>query len=153
MNKVTVMILGVLVIVGIGYFLIRGNNQVQPQTNLEVPAPGNENVEETVVNSTGTDETIVDSERQSEARKIDIVSRNFSYDPEFIETESGETIVINFQNSGIHTFTIDELGIDEPLSGDSVIIEFTPERSGSFEYYCAIPGHKEQGMVGELIVN
>ena len=150
MNKITVMVLGVLVVAVIGYILFRGNNQMQPQTSLEVPAPGNEGVEETVVVPAESDES---SEVQSEAIEINIVSRSYIYDPEFIEVERGETVVINFQNSGIHTFTIDELGINESLSGSSATVEFTPEETGTFEFYCSIPGHKERGMMGELIVN
>lgn len=153
MNKITVTTLGALTIAVVGYFFLRGNNQVQSQTSLRVPAPGNGNVEETVVNFADTDETIIVPERQSGVREIDIVSRSFIYDPEIIEVERGETVVISFQNSGIHTFTIDELGIDKPLRGNSVTVEFTPRETGTFEFYCAIPSHKEQGMIGELIVN
>lgn len=35
--------------------------------------------------------------------------------------------------------------------GRSVVVEFTPTATGSFEYFCTIPGHAEHG-VGELIV-
>lgn len=150
MNKITITTLMVLIIAGVGYFLFRGNNQSQPQTSLRVPAPGNEGVEETVVVPVEPDGS---SEVQSEAREINIVSRNFIYDPEVIEAERGETVVISFQNSGTHTFTIDELGINESLSGGSTTVEFTSRESGTFEFYCAIPGHKEQGMIGVLTVN
>lgn len=150
MNKITVTILGVLVVVVIGYILFRGNNQVQLQTSLEVPAPGNEGIEETVIVPGESDES---SEVQSGAREISIASRSYIYDPEFIEVERGEVVTINFQNSGIHTFTIDELGINESLRGSSVTVEFTPDEIGTFEFYCSIPGHKERGMMGELIVN
>ena len=154
MNKIIATALIALMIVGVGLFLLRGNNQAQQQMSLGVSAPENENIEDTMVNSANTDdETIIGPEGQSEAREIDIVSDNFIYDPKFIEVEKGETIVINFQNIGIHTFTIDELGINESLRGNSVTVEFTPGESGTFEFYCAIPGHKELGMIGELIIN
>ncbi|RIK35706.1 MAG: nitrite reductase, copper-containing [Chloroflexi bacterium] len=37
-------------------------------------------------------------------------------------------------------------------AGESMVIEFTPDGGGDFEFYCAVPGHKEAGMVGTLTV-
>lgn len=31
-------------------------------------------------------------------------------------------------------------------------VEFTPTAVGTYEFYCAVTGHKEAGMVGRLIV-
>jgi len=31
-------------------------------------------------------------------------------------------------------------------------LEFTPTEAGAYEFYCSVSGHKEQGMVGKLIV-
>jgi nitrite reductase (NO-forming) len=36
--------------------------------------------------------------------------------------------------------------------GDEVRGAFVAERAGSYEFYCALPGHKEAGMVGTLHV-
>jgi nitrite reductase (NO-forming) len=36
--------------------------------------------------------------------------------------------------------------------GSSVTLEFTPDRDGTFPYYCTIPGHRQAGMEGKLIV-
>ncbi|MGE5251264.1 MAG: copper-containing nitrite reductase [Bacteroidota bacterium] len=36
--------------------------------------------------------------------------------------------------------------------GNSVTLEFTPDRDGTFVYYCAVPGHRQAGMEGKLIV-
>jgi nitrite reductase (NO-forming) len=77
---------------------------------------------------------------------------NFFFSPSSMTLVKGQPVKITFQNSGTHTFTIDELGINEPLRGSSATIEFTPTQSGTFEYYCAIPGHKEAGMFGSLEV-
>lgn len=87
------------------------------------------------------------------AKEISITSSNFSFSPNNITLTQGQAVKITFQNSGTHTFTIDELGVDRSITGSSTTIEFTPTKSGTFEYYCAIPGHKEQGMLGNLTVN
>jgi nitrite reductase (NO-forming) len=36
--------------------------------------------------------------------------------------------------------------------GNSVTLEFSPDRDGTFVYYCTIPGHRQAGMEGKLIV-
>ncbi|TMW73916.1 plastocyanin/azurin family copper-binding protein [Alteribacter natronophilus] len=38
-----------------------------------------------------------------------------------------------------------------PHETSSII--FTPLKTGTYEFFCTIPGHKEAGMRGTLIVN
>jgi nitrite reductase (NO-forming) len=54
-----------------------------------------------------------------------------------------------------HNITIDEFKAksgDVSGQGKSVMLEFTPGREGTFAYYCAIPGHRQAGMEGKLLV-
>lgn len=37
--------------------------------------------------------------------------------------------------------------------GSSTTLEFTPNKSGSFVYYCDLPGHRQAGMEGKFEVN
>lgn len=65
-------------------------------------------------------------------------------------------ITINLTNTGaaVHNFTIDELGVSsgDYSSGQTGQVTFNTGAPGEYEYYCSIPGHKEAGMVGKLIV-
>jgi uncharacterized cupredoxin-like copper-binding protein len=36
--------------------------------------------------------------------------------------------------------------------GTTGTLQFTPKAKGTYEFYCSIPGHKDGGMVGKLIV-
>lgn len=36
--------------------------------------------------------------------------------------------------------------------GNSVVMEFTPDKEGTFAYFCDIPGHRQAGMEGKFIV-
>ncbi len=36
--------------------------------------------------------------------------------------------------------------------GQTVSIKFIPKETGEFEFYCSVPGHKEAGMKGTIIV-
>ena len=65
------------------------------------------------------------------------------------------TITIDFTNNDLfwHTFTVEALGIDvrAPVKGHGQVSINAP--AGSYEFFCAIPGHKQIGMRGTLIVN
>ena len=64
------------------------------------------------------------------------------------------TITVDFTNNDLfwHTFTIPALGVDirTPVKGQGQMSFNAPP--GSYEFFCAIPGHKQIGMRGTLIV-
>jgi nitrite reductase (NO-forming) len=69
----------------------------------------------------------------------------------------GDTIRLTVINGDpvLHDLVIDEFGADtgEMLGQDeTVILEFVVDRPGEFTYYCSIPGHKQVGMHGLLVV-
>jgi len=81
-----------------------------------------------------------------------MVSGNVFFSPKDLTLKKDQPVKITFSNTGSHIFTIDELGIREPLRGNTVTVELTPDQSGSFEYYCSVPGHRSGGMFGSLVV-
>ena len=81
----------------------------------------------------------------------------------------GDKIVFDVVNDGVsfHAFgvTADEEGFEgifpgseiasatSPLkAGEGGTSEFIPTESGTYYYICTVPGHRMQGMVGEIIV-
>jgi nitrite reductase (NO-forming) len=60
---------------------------------------------------------------------------------------SGEGAVHNLHVDGVDAQSEDVVG-----QGNSVVLEFTPDKEGTFAYYCNIPGHRQAGMEGKLIV-
>ena len=89
-----------------------------------------------------------------------------------ITAKVGDKLVFNVLSTGIsfHSFgvTADESGaatsglfpdsvIASPtapmLSGDSGTSEFIPPEPGTYYYLCTVPGHRELGMVGEIVVS
>ena len=92
-------------------------------------------------------------QEQTQAPEVDMLDIRF--DPPTITIPANTDVVVNLVNSGAapHNFNVDALGVH---SGDyaagqtgSVTINAPP---GEYEYICAVPGHKEAGMVGKLIV-
>ena len=71
-----------------------------------------------------------------------------------ISVKKGDRVRIKVTNTkGTHDFAIDEYGIKEmtPLDKETVI-EFTADKAGEFTYYCSMPGHRQGGQFGTLIV-
>lgn len=79
---------------------------------------------------------------------------NFGFLPKEIKVKQGQTIKIRLtSDDSPHTFTIDELGVNQEFTwGKDTDISFVASKKGTFQFYCAVPGHKESGMVGTLTV-
>jgi len=86
-----------------------------------------------------------------------------------VKMEVGDKVVFNVDNSGksFHSFgvTTEDEGFggivsgsevataSNPLKpGDSGTSEFVAGEEGVYYYICTVPGHREQGMVGKIIV-
>jgi uncharacterized cupredoxin-like copper-binding protein len=105
---------------------------------------------------------------------------SFAFEPDVLEANTGEVIEIAVQNAEpvLHDFTIDKIDADvhvsylggtgqhlhaepekvadvhfaltEPGSG---IVHLKIHEPGEYVFYCTVPGHREGGMEGKLIVN
>jgi plastocyanin len=69
-------------------------------------------------------------------------------------TANACTVTIAFTNNDLfrHTFTISALGVDiqTPVKGSRrVSFNGTP---GTYEFFCAVPGHEQIGMKGRLTI-
>ena len=80
--------------------------------------------------------------------------------PATITARVNTPVRLMLDNSGgalAHDWTIDDFGGQKleakAQPGQRATAEFTPTTAGSFQFYCAEPGHKEAGMVGTLTVN
>jgi len=86
-----------------------------------------------------------------------------------INAKVGDRIIFNILNAGksFHSFgvTLDDEGFGGILSGTAVASpnsplkpgeggnsEFIPGEPGTYYYICTVPGHREMGMVGTIIV-
>ncbi len=104
---------------------------------------------------------------------------NFAFTPSVLEVSAGEVLEIAIQNveAVLHDFTIDEIDADvhisylggtgqhahaeaevdadlhfaltEPASG---VVHIKIHEPGEYVIYCSVPGHREAGMEGTLIV-
>jgi uncharacterized cupredoxin-like copper-binding protein len=94
-------------------------------------------------------------ETAAAATAVDVVSFDIYFEPSEVTIPADTDVTVNLPNEGVtpHNFSIDELGIDvdiAPGATEQVVINAP---AGEYEYYCNVPGHKQAGMVGTLIVS
>jgi nitrite reductase (NO-forming) len=84
-------------------------------------------------------------------------SGGLRYDREVLRVAAGSTVEFAFQNldGQDHTFVVDELNV-AMLAGPGQTLRATvavhPRNRGTFAFHCRIPGHREGGMEGRVIV-
>ncbi len=87
---------------------------------------------------------------------VSMTATEFKYDPSVINASPGQTINLTVKNIGSvqHTWVLDQGNIKMTIDpGKSETKTFTaPTAPGTYQFYCDEPGHKEAGMVGQLIV-
>ncbi len=86
---------------------------------------------------------------------IEINCQKSFYTPDVIRVKKGEPVVLLVKASDVaHGFAIDEFDIAKEVApGQPVKIEFTPDKTGEFFFYCVVRcGKKHLKMRGKLIV-
>lgn len=105
---------------------------------------------------TSTESSDTSTSASSGSADISISETEFALDPSDPTAEAGE-VTIEAVNDGstVHNLEIEGNGVEEevedidPGSSGEVTVDLEP---GTYEIYCAIGDHREQGMDGELTV-
>jgi plastocyanin len=85
--------------------------------------------------------------------EVDLESGNFFFKQDVITANAGDRVKVNFiNNSGFHTFVIDESNTKVSVSEGESLTFVAPSMPGSYAFYCDIGSHRAQGMHGTLIV-
>jgi nitrite reductase (NO-forming) len=91
----------------------------------------------------------------SAAQKIEVSGFNFGFTPKTITVKKGQKVELTFKSTdGTHDFYIDELNVKSKMvqTGTSTTVEFTPDKAGTFDYYCSVGNHRAMGMQGKITV-
>ena len=87
---------------------------------------------------------------------IDVSETEFALDPSEATVEAGEvTITATNDGATVHNLEVEGNGVEEitddlePGASDELTLELEP---GTYEMYCAIGTHADQGMEGEITV-
>jgi uncharacterized cupredoxin-like copper-binding protein len=80
----------------------------------------------------------------------------FTFTPREVVASVGLPVTVTVANGGRvdHDFRIEAIDVKIPpvAPGKSASTTFTPARKGPLEFFCTVPGHKEVGMKGILLV-
>ncbi len=148
-NKILIAVIGII-LVALAIFLLMRN------MNRDTMSPTENTQEQTAPqrNLTGFIEGDVTVEEDG-AKEFTINGTSFSYDVQQLNVKKGDRVTITFSSvNGTHDFNIDELNVHSEVvdTGETTTVEFVADEVGTFEYYCSVMNHREQGMVGSLIV-
>lgn len=92
-----------------------------------------------------------------DAPLIHVIGNEFGYSPASFIVEAGHAFTVMLHNEGAleHDITIDgfeELGGIHLIAGEDGMNTFMLDEPGEYTYYCTVPGHREAGMTGTLVV-
>jgi uncharacterized cupredoxin-like copper-binding protein len=90
-----------------------------------------------------------------DATEIVVNASEFQFSPANLQVPAGVPVTITLVNIGVveHDITIDELGFHILANPGERVSETITIPAGIYEVYCAVPGHREAGMVGELVAS
>ncbi len=89
------------------------------------------------------------------SQNITVTATEFKFDPATITVKAGDKVTLTLNNKGTleHTFVQPDLNINlKAAAGQSASTTFTATKAGSYQVVCDVPGHKEAGMVGTIVV-
>jgi uncharacterized cupredoxin-like copper-binding protein len=112
---------------------------------------------------------------------VKIIAREMKFEPAEIHAARGKALHVALENKGtvLHDWNVagltareapsphahhskhgHETGNTSPAGihamaepGSTASLQFEPTEAGVYEFYCSVPGHREAGMKGRLIVH
>jgi len=103
--------------------------------------------------ATGADTGGATAEPAAAGQEVTITGHDIYFDPADVTIKAGKvTFILPNEGAAMHNFAIDDLGIsvDMPPGTTETVDADIP--AGTYQYYCNVPGHKDAGMVGTLVV-
>jgi cytochrome c oxidase subunit II len=91
----------------------------------------------------------------TDVRVINVTAKQFEYIPATIDVKKGVPVRIVLTSEDVtHGFAIDAFKINVSVEkGKQTIIDFTPDKAGTYEYYCTVfCGFGHMGMRGRMNV-
>lgn len=87
-------------------------------------------------------------------RTIHMGVRQYVWEPKQLIVKKGELVRLVIHNADVkHGLVIPDLGVNQDIPPEGAVVEFTPEKRGTFEFFCSVwcgEGHME--MQGSITV-
>ncbi len=137
----------VILVLGVGGFLLMSNNSAQnTQPTMQPTASTMPTTSEQPASGAATMGTI---------KEFTLDGSNFKFVPNEIKVKAGDTVRVTLKNvGGMHDFAIKDLNIATKITkvGEEATVEFTAPKAGTYEFICTVGNHAAQGMTGTLTV-
>jgi plastocyanin len=134
--------------------IAEGGDESMSDTGGEENIPVNDNPGTTPTPSTPPTNTNGGTTTPA-VKSFTVSGKNFSMTPSSLSVNKGDTVKITFKNDGgFHDLVIDGYDVETPQiqTGQTATVEFIADKTGSFEYYCSVGTHRQQGMKGTFTV-
>lgn len=168
-------VVAVIILIGLYMFVSSSEKPAStvPATDTtevtnEQPVPGSEDVNEMEATSESEDDDTanVDLDVSADAdvsvdaapaivKEFAIDGFNFGFSQDEIIVNEGDTVTIVLTSTdGFHDWVVDEFGAAtaQIQTGGTASVTFVADKAGTYEYYCSVGRHRENGMVGTLVV-
>lgn len=120
----------------------------------ETTTAASDTTEQTSTDQTTTEDTTTAASGGGET--VDISETEYALDPSDATVKAGEvTLAITNDGSIVHNLEVEGNGVEEvsdDVSGGQSTDLSVDLKPGSYEMYCAIDGHKDLGMEGQITV-
>jgi len=164
-NRILMIAVVVLVIIGAGAFLLTKNStSTMPAANptptqammkaVETTTPTASPSEAMKVSGTPSPSDAMKATTGS-VKELTVSGSNFKFAPATLSVKKGDTVKLTFTSSGgMHDLVIDEYNVKTKVipSGQSETVTFVADKAGKFDYYCSVSNHRAMGMQGTLTV-
>lgn len=158
-KSIIIVIIIIVAILGVGgYFLFKDEN-APAANNISGDIP--ENIKENQNNGNEENENKQpennnQNNNTQSVKEFTIDGYEFKFEPANIKVKKGDKVKITFKNEGQygHNLVIQDLNVKTSVikNEESETIEFKVSEAGTYEIICSLPGHKDRGMVGKLVV-
>jgi plastocyanin len=146
-------IVAVVILVGVvGWMMLAGRNKT---TTSKESAPAASQQAQATDAPKPTENAVAGVSTAPTQQDIKVEGGSFYFKPNEIKVKKGDKVTVTFTNAGgLHDFVIDELNVKTKRlnAGQTEVVEFTPDKTGTFEFYCSVGNHRQMGMKGNLIV-
>lgn len=96
-----------------------------------------------------------DVDAKAPRHEVAVSLKEWNLSPNELAGKDDEVLVLTIENDGaiVHGFSIPDLGVNVSAiaPGAARTVEI-PLAAGIYEVYCPVPGHKQAGQVGRLVV-
>jgi|TARA_Y100000310_G_scaffold91480_1_gene88840 cytochrome c oxidase subunit 2 len=153
-------VLGALIVIVGGFFLFSSSDSSIDEGSSLDTSNSQANVETddsstTTDSTTGSNTNQDDSQTTQETKEFTMTAKKWDFSPSTITVNEGDKVILNVESIDVtHGIAIPDFGVSESLSpGNTVKIEFTADKKGSFSFFCNVfCGSGHGGMSGTLIV-